>query len=126
MFGRCIFILFGYVTVDHFTPLHVVLILIIGEISFLFNDDYNWKLYLKIGFFIILIFFILIFLEIIELNLCGFELNTKRNISSRSETEGIEINSLNSDNSEPKSRNPSDMDVKNLSLIFLFQIIFIQ
>ena len=52
MFGRCFFILAGFITLDYFTPLHIVLILIIGEISFLFNDDNNWKLYLKIFFFI--------------------------------------------------------------------------
>ena len=118
MFGRCIFILFGYVLVDYFTPLHIVLILIIGEISFLFNDEYNWKLYLKIVFFVFLIFFILIFLEIIELNLCGLQQNTKKNISDRSEKEETEVGSLNSDNiEESKSRNPSDMDMQKLPLI---------
>ena len=34
MFLRCIFILFGFVTVDYFTPAHIVLILILGEINF--------------------------------------------------------------------------------------------
>lgn len=56
MLSRCIFILFGFITVDYFSPMHTVLILIIGEVSFLFISDYNWKLYVKIFFFIFLIF----------------------------------------------------------------------
>ena len=44
MFIRCIFILFGFVTIDYFTPAHIVLILIIGESSFLFFEELNWKL----------------------------------------------------------------------------------
>ena len=118
MFGRGIFILFGYVLVNDFTPLHIVLILIIGEISFAFNNEYNWKLYLKIVFFLFLIFFILIFLEIIELNLCGLQQNTKKNIIDRSEKEETEIGSVNSDNIEDsKSRNQSDMDLQQLPLL---------
>ena len=78
MLLRCIFILFGFVTVDYFTPAHIVLILIIGEVSFIFVEDYNWKLYLKIAFFVILLFFILLFTEIIELNIFGLQNNTKK------------------------------------------------
>ena len=95
MFGRCIFILAGFVTLDYFTPLHIVLILIIGEISFLFNDEHNWKLYLKIFFFICLMFFVLIFVEIIELNIFGLQKNTKRNITQRSDSEEINATTLN-------------------------------
>ena len=47
MLSRCIFILFGFITVNYYTPLHVVLILIIGEISFLFIDEVNWLIYNK-------------------------------------------------------------------------------
>ena len=104
MFGRCFFILAGFITLDYFTPLHIVLILIIGEISFLFNDDNNWKLYLKIFFFICLMFFVLIFVEIIELNIFGLQKNTKKNITQRSDSEEIKaaLNS-NSDNYDTES-----------------------
>ena len=104
MFGRCIFILAGFITLDYFTPLHIVLILIIGEISFLFHDDNNWKLYLKIFFFICLMFFVLIFVEIIELNIFGLQKNTKKNITQRSDSEEIKaaLNS-NSDNYDTES-----------------------
>ena len=45
LFGRLIFLLFGFITVDYFTPSHIILLLIIGEIAFVFNDEHNWKLY---------------------------------------------------------------------------------
>ena len=117
MFGRCIFILAGFVTLDYFTPLHIVLILIIGEISFLFNDEYNWKLYLKIFFFICLMFFVLIFVEIIELNIFGLQKNTKRNITQRSNIEEINTTTLNlhSNNNDTVSTN-SENSQQRLSL----------
>ena len=87
LFLRCIFILFGYITTDYFQATHIILIVIIGEISFLFVDDYDWKLYVKIFFFFILIFFILVYVEILELNIFGIQKNTKKNIISRSENE---------------------------------------
>ena len=94
MLSRCVFILFGFITVDFFTPSYVVLILIMGEISFLFVEDYNWKLYLKIVFFVFLTFFVLVFIEIIELNFFGLQKNTKKNINNRSTSEEYEINFL--------------------------------
>ena len=90
MLLRCIFILFGFVTVDFFTPAHIVLILIVGEVSFIFFANYNWKLYLKIIFFVFLLFFVLIFTEIIELNVFGLQKNTKKNIRKRSGEDIIE------------------------------------
>ena len=95
MFGRLIVILFSFITLDYFTPLHSVLVLIIGEISFLFNDEYDWKIFLKIFFFIFLIFFILVFLEIIELNILGLQKNTQNSISQRSCNEEMDINKRN-------------------------------
>ena len=86
-FGRCSFSLFGIITVDYFTPSHIILLLIIGEIGFIFEDEYDWKLYLKIFLFIFLLFFVLIFVEIIELNIFGLQKNTKKNITTRTENE---------------------------------------
>ena len=124
MLLRCIFILFGYIIVEYFTPAHVILILIIGEVSFLFIDVYDWKLYVQIVFFVFLVFFILIFVEIIELNVFGLQKNTKKNISNRSEKEESDytsrnssINDLNDINEERKSRNASEIDMQRLSII---------
>ena len=109
LFLRCIFILFGFVITDYYSPNHIVLILIIGEISFLFLDDYNWKLYVKIIFFIFLIFFILVFVEILELNIFGLQNNTKKNITKRSEIEDFEDNQRDSDaNIDIKDGSKSD------------------
>ena len=123
MLSRCIFILFEYIIVDYFTPAHVILLLIIGEVSFLFIDDYDWKLYVKIVFFVFLVFFILIFVEIIELNIFGLQKNTKKNISNRSKKEEPEYDynlsrdsSANDTDEEKKSGNTSETDMQSFSL----------
>ena len=118
LFLRCVFILFGFIITDYFTPAHIVLILIISEISFLFIDDNNWKLYIKIFFFIILIFFILVFVEIIELNIFGLQKNTKRNIIKRAENDGSDYNINYKDNfyREVKNINDIEMDSQRSSI----------
>ena len=116
LFLRCIFILFGFIITDYFTPAHIVLILIIGESSFLFIDEDNWKLYIKISFFIILIFFILIFIEILELNIFGLQKDTKRNIIKRSAIDDSDYNVYDID-IEKKSTMEIEMDSQRSSLI---------
>ena len=61
MICRWLFNLFGLLTVKEFTPSHVVLILISGEIVFAFYIDAIWKLIITIVIFIILLFMILVF-----------------------------------------------------------------
>ena len=56
----------------------------------------DYTLYIKYPILILIIFFALILLEIIELNFCGFQINTKKNIIERAETDG----SLNNDDEE--------------------------
>ena len=111
LFLRCVFILFGFIITDYFTPAHIVLILIISEISFLFIDDNNWKLYIKIFFFIILIFFILVFVEIIELNIFGLQKNTKRNIIKRAENDDSDYNINYKDNFDREVKNINDIEM---------------
>ena len=112
LFLRCIFILFGFIAINYFEATHIVLIVIIGEISFLFEDDYDWKLYVKIFFFIILIFFILVYVEILELNIFGIQKNTKKNITNRSENE----DSTDDDNYDPKYGKTFEMQNQRESL----------
>ena len=97
MLVRGFIMLSTFITLDYFTPMHIVLVLILGEVSFIFIEEYNWKLYLKIIFFIFLIFFVLIFVEIIELNLFGLQKNTRKNISERSSSEEIDTDILRND-----------------------------
>ena len=68
MLSRWIFNLFGLITIKKYTTSHIILVLIIGEIAFAFMNEYNWKLYINIIIFLILLFMLLVFTEIIELN----------------------------------------------------------
>ena len=116
MFTRCVFILFGFIITNYFTPAHIVLILIIGEVSFLFVEDYNWKLYLKIIFFIILLICILIFVEILELNIFGLQQNTKKNIINRSKNEESKFINRFSSVSDCSDNNEEELSRKNSNI----------
>ena len=82
MFSRGLFNLFGHIIAKDFTPSHIIFLLMIGEIFLVFKKFEPMKL---ASLFIILIelFMLLIFTEIIELNFCGLEYNTKKNIKER-------------------------------------------
>ena len=82
MFSRGLFNLFGHIIAKDFTPSHFIFLLMIGEIFLVFKKFEPMKL---ASLFIILIelFMLLIFTEIIELNFCGLEYNTKKNIKER-------------------------------------------
>ena len=83
MISRWFFNIFGLITVKAYTPSHIVLILIIGEIAFIFFKDYNWVIYPTIVIFIFILFMLLVFTEIIELHFCGLQYDTKKNIAQR-------------------------------------------
>ena len=88
MIGRAGFMMFGLLTIQYFTSGHIILVLIIGEIFHYFRyENTDSTLYVKYPILILIIFFSLILLEIIELNFCGFQINTEKNISKRAETE---------------------------------------
>ena len=68
------------------SPCHIFIIFIFGQLAYyLFNLTEN--LVIVIICLIIILFFSLIFNEIIEINFCGLSHNTKKNIISRAETE---------------------------------------
>ena len=83
MICRWFFNIFGLITVKVYTPSHIVLILIFGEIAFAFFGKYSWKIYPSIAILIIILFMLLVFTEIIELHFCGLQYDTKKNISDR-------------------------------------------
>ena len=83
MICRWFFNIFGLITVKVYTPSHIVLILIIGEIAFAFFGNYSWKIYPSIAILIIILFMLLVFTEIIELHFCGLQYDTKKNIAQR-------------------------------------------
>ena len=84
MLSRFGFNIFCLLTTKYFTPSHIIIILIIGEVYFALKDlVFSWKKFVLSGLYIILIFVLLVFLEIIEINCYGFQKNTEKNISIR-------------------------------------------
>ena len=84
MFSKLSFNIFGLLTNKYFTPSHVNILLIIGQISFSFKYKNDYKLYLTAVIFCFVLFLLLVFTEIIELNFCGLQQYTKKNITERS------------------------------------------
>ena len=87
MLSRLSFNIFTLLTIKYFTPSHAVILLIIGEVSFAFEHDNNFEFSLTIIIYCIILFMVLIFTEIIELNFWNLRNNTKKNISERTLTE---------------------------------------
>ena len=67
------------------SPCHIFIIFIFGQLAYYINLQEN--LVIVIICLIIILFFSLIFNEIIEINFCGLSHNTKKNIITRAETE---------------------------------------
>ena len=86
MIGRALFNLFSHFTIKHFTSSHVVFLLIMGEISLDWGEKSLSEVIITIFIFVVVFFMLLIFCEIIEINLCGLKYNTKKNIEKRAET----------------------------------------
>ena len=101
MISGLFFKLFSLITINFYTSSHVVIILILGEIMLIFtnkkreNDNlYEIKIICNIFLIIFVIFMTFVFTEFIELNFCGLQKNTKRNIEKRALTE-VSISSEN-------------------------------
>ena len=84
MLGRFGFNIFCLLIIKYFTPSHSIIILIIGEVYFAFNDlEPLWRVFIEYFIYALLIFVMLVFLEIIEINCWGLQKNTEKNISLR-------------------------------------------
>ena len=81
--GRLISNLFGHIVVKHYTSSHIILVLILGEIGLAFKEKHEWKEIVQFMLFVIALFILLIFTEIIEINACDLEKNTRKNIQLR-------------------------------------------
>ena len=75
------------------SPCHIFIMFIFGQIAY-FTNQKNVSLVSVIIAPVIILFFSLVFNEIIELNFCGLSRNTKRNMASRAKDEIIESNLL--------------------------------
>jgi hypothetical protein len=85
--GRLISNLFGYIIVKHYTSSHIILVLMIGEIGLVFKKDQGWREIVQFILFFLALFMLLIFTEIIEINACDLEKNTRKNIEIRERME---------------------------------------
>ena len=92
MVHRFGFTLFCLLTTKYCTPLHIVIILIIGEIYFGAETETLWREIVEYIIYVFLVFFMLIFLEIIEINCYGLQKNTEKNIINRAIELDIKIN----------------------------------
>jgi len=112
--SRLLFNLFGLFTIKIYTPSHIIILLIIGEISFIFEDDLKWQLFLNIFVILIILFMFLIFTEIIELNFWGLEVYTKKNIANRALLDKIDNIDDDKDNSDEDENDVHEDNGKEL------------
>ena len=89
MFIQFIFNLFIFITLKYFTVCHILIIIVIAELEPFCRDlvNNNFNSIIIIIEFICILFILLIFNEIIEINCCGLQKNTKKNIIKRAEIE---------------------------------------
>ncbi len=84
--------IFIILTIKYYTPFHFVIILIIGKIAMITeNFFFGIELYdiIKIISLIIILIGLLVYVEVIILNFCGIQKNTKENIEKRCELDII-------------------------------------
>ena len=105
MFTQFIFNIFILIINKNSTPCHILIMLIIGQfapyIKALTNDVKN-SIILIIGLLIIL-FFTLIFNEIIEIKCLGLNKNTKKNIALRAEDDRFSVDKIDNVSEEDNS-----------------------
>ena len=82
-FGRLFSSFLGHIVIKHYTSSHVVLILILGEIGLVFKENTNWPNIVQFILFCFVLLMLLIFTEIIEINVCDLEKDTRKNIYLR-------------------------------------------
>ena len=87
--GRLISNFFGHIVVKHYTSSHIILVLIIAEIGLAFKDEHGWPEIVQFSLFVLALFMLLIFTEIIEINSCGLEENTRKNIDLREKEQAM-------------------------------------
>lgn len=78
-----IYNLFRILTLVYYTPTHLLICLSLSKFLVALIDKDSSLKYLSIIPFLFQFFCLMVYLEIIELNFCGLNENTKRNISSR-------------------------------------------
>ena len=127
--------LFCLMNIKHYTVFHIFIILIFSEGNFYRLS--SWRLYLNLLIYAFMLFIILIFNEIIELNCCGLQLYTKKNIIERSNSEyiiqtddfddladeNIDDNDDNNENQIKKSNNQRTIEIGRFKFEFLDYVV---
>ena len=91
-----IYYLFPLLTIQNYTACHILIILIFDfEVTFLLDSEIKWRFNLNVIIFVMILFMLLVFNEIIEINCFGFQKNTRKNISKRAELDSLNINENN-------------------------------
>ena len=93
------------------SPCHIFIIFVFGQLAYYFFN-LNEYLVIVIICLILMLFFTLVFNEIIEINLWGLSLNTKRNIINRAQSDGDETFVVKSETFE--ENNEKDDNAENL------------
>ena len=91
-------------TNDYLTPIHILIILIINQIYNHFQTESNSVLNILSIFILLLItIMFLVFIEVIEINICSLSYNTKKNIELRARKDClIEFASITFSNDDPE------------------------
>ena len=110
MFTQSVFNIFIFIINKNTTPCHILIMIIIGlfapYIKALTNDTKS-SIIIIIGLLVIL-FLVLVFNEILEVNCFGLQKNTKKNISIRA---GMDLSvGLNNSNNEDDNDDSDDSD----------------
>ena len=110
---RVTYNLFSLLTIKHFTPAHVIIILFLVDIDYFVETTVKGNYVSTPLIFIILFFLILVFTELIELNFLGISKNTKKNIKERA------IKEENNSNTRADSFNNKIIEIEDGLLIEL-------
>ena len=97
------------------SPCHIFIIYIFGQFGTYF--DLSTKSIILIICFVFILFWTLVFNELIEINYCGLEKNTKRNIMIRADSEDIFIDKNETINDpEAKDENNKELEKDNITV----------
>ena len=119
---RAIVLILNYITIHYFSVchcfllLHSIMIFDSGPFKKLNSGKFSMKtIFISLIFYILGFFFILVFLEIIELNICGLSYNTKKNIEERAmlDIENFNINCIRDESNEENEEEEREETEKN-------------
>ena len=82
--------LYCLLTIKSYTIFHIFIILIFDEGKYFTHVLKEWKLYTMLILYFSIFFMILVFNEILVLNICGLEKNIKKNIRTRSTLDSVQ------------------------------------